>query len=198
MKRIDVGNHGFQSVQELREKVGTPHEAVVKKNVGIVDDKARYFIAQSPMVMIATSNEKGQCDTSPRGDHLGFVHVANQKQLVIPERPGNRRVDTLCNIMENPHVGLLFLIPGMKEVLRVNGQATVIYGHEVLEKLELNGKVPPLGILVEVEECFIHCPRALKFSGIWEPQSWPSKDSLPSAAEIFKAHLAINSSVSSK
>ena len=192
MEKLDISQHQVFSLEELRELVGTPHEAVVQKSIAMIDEQASAYIAMSPMVFVASSNGNGQCDVSPRGDEPGFVYVANSRQLVIPDRPGNRRVDTLSNILSNPHVGLLFVIPGMEEVLRVNGRAYLISNHPVLEGMELRGKVPTVGIVVEVEECFIHCPRALKHSGIWQTDSWPTKESLPSSKDIFHAALRIN------
>ena len=192
MEKLEVQSCAVQSLEELRALVGTHHEAVVQKSIGLISEEAKGFIVQSPLLFLSTSSRDGACDVSPRGDAPGFVHVANPQQLVIPERPGNKRVDSLCNILENPHVGLLFLIPGMEEVLRVNGRATVIKEHPVLELLKLKNKAPLLGIVVEVEECFIHCPRALNHSGIWEQDSWPAKEQLPSSMDIFQSHLKIS------
>mgnify|MGYP001244535881 CR=1 FL=1 len=192
MNKLDVRNHLVQSLEALRELVGTPHEAVVQKSVAVIDDQAKNYIARSPMMFLSSSNEQGQCDVSPRGDYPGFVYVANAHQLIIPERPGNRRADSLSNIIKNPHVGMVFLIPGMEEVLRVNGQAVLIREHPVLEKLQWQGKAPAIGILVDVEECYVHCPRALKSAGIWNQESWPPKEQLPSSKDIFHAHLKIN------
>ncbi len=192
MNKLNIENYQIKSKQELRELVGEPHEAVAKKSIAMVDDQAKSFIGRSPLVLMSTSDEHGRCDVTPRGDYPGFVHVVNSQQLVMPERPGNRRVDSLQNIIENPHVGMLFIIPGLEEVLRVNGRAAVIKEHPILEKLKLKNKAPLLGIAVEVEDCFIHCSRALKHSGIWEQESWPDPDTLPSAKDIFYAHLKIN------
>lgn len=192
MEKLDISEHLVGSLEELKELVGTPHEAVVLKSISMIDEQAKAYIAQSPMVFVSSSNEIGQCDVSPRGDEPGFVHVINERQLIIPDRPGNKRTDTLTNIMRNPHAGLLFVIPGMEEVMRVNGKAHIIRDHPVLEGMALRGKVPTIGIVVEVEECYIHCPRALKSAGIWETDSWPSKESLPSSKEMFHAHLRIN------
>lgn len=178
--------------EELRELVGTPHEAVVRKSVSVIDETARAYIGQASMMFLSTSNRRGQCDVSPRGDCPGFVHVASEHHLVIPERPGNRRADSLSNILENPHVGLLFIIPGMEEVLRVNGRAAIMKGHPVFEELQFKGKAPTLGIVVEVEECFIHCPRALHQAGLWNHEEWLPKENRPSATDIFHAHLSIN------
>lgn len=192
MDKLDFHEQRVQSLEEIRELVGTPHEAVVKKSIAIIDDQARSFIKQSPMMFLATSNEQGQCDVSPRGDQPGFVYVVNDKQMIIPDRPGNRRVDSLQNILSNPHVGLLFIIPGMEEVLRVNGRAFIIKEHPLFEQMKFKDRAPVLGIVVEAEECFIHCPRALKQSGIWNTTGWPARDELPSASDIFHAHLRIN------
>lgn len=192
MQNPDRKSNTVQSLEALRELVGTPHEAVANKSVAIINEEAKRFIALSPMAFLSTSNLQGQCDVTPRGDKPGFVYVANPQQIIIPERPGNKRVDSLCNIIENPHAGLLFLIPGMEEVLRVNGKASVVHNDPVLENVQMNGKAPALGIVMDVEECFIHCPRALKHSGIWNQESWPAKEQLPSPLEIFHAHLRIN------
>ncbi|WP_168120846.1 MSMEG_1061 family FMN-dependent PPOX-type flavoprotein [Paenibacillus sp. HB172176] len=192
MEKLDIQNHLVESQERLRELVGKPHEAVVMKSIAMIDEQAAAYIAMSSMMFMATSGEDGRCDVSPKGDGAGFVHVANPYQLVIPDRPGNKRVDSLRNILGNPHVGLLFIIPGMEEVLRVNGRASIIHGHSVLEELSFKGKAPLLGIVVDVEECFIHCPRALKHAGIWEHDHWPPQEELPSSKDIFQAHLKIN------
>lgn len=192
MDKLEIQSSAVRSLEELREVVGLPHEAVVKKSIGLISEEAKGFIAQSPLLFLSTSSGDGACDVSPRGDAPGFVHVASPRQLVIPERPGNKRVDSLCNILENPHVGLLFLIPGMEEVLRVNGRAAVIKEHPVLDLLKLKNKAPLLGIVVEVEECFIHCPRALNHSRVWDKDSWPVKEQLPSSMDIFQSHLRIS------
>ncbi len=192
MERLDIRQHMVQSMDEIRALIGTPHEAVVKKSISMIDEQAKSYISLSPLIFIATSDGQGTCDVSPRGDEPGFVHIANTGQLVIPDRPGNRRADTLSNILNYPHAGLLFIIPGMEEILRVNGRAAVIKEHPILEELKFKGKPAVLGIVVDVEECFIHCPRALKQSGIWESDRWPAPESLPSANEIFLAHLRIN------
>jgi predicted pyridoxine 5'-phosphate oxidase superfamily flavin-nucleotide-binding protein len=116
----------------------------------------------------------------------------NDYQLVIPDRPGNRRIDSILNILSNPHVGLIFLIPGLEDVLRINGRAHIIKNKTILSEISLNGKVPAVGIAVDVEECFIHCPRALKQAKVWNPESWDHKEDLPVLMEIFRDHLKIN------
>jgi len=144
------------------------------------------------------STSDRNCDASPRGDKPGFVLVLNEKQLIIPERPGNKRIDSLRNILSNPKIGLLFFIPGLGETLRVNGSATIVKDDELLRKMAVKDKNPILGIGVEVEECFIHCAKAFRRSGLWDINTWPDKASLPSAAKILFEHAKLpNSSVDS-
>ncbi|WP_166239896.1 MSMEG_1061 family FMN-dependent PPOX-type flavoprotein [Paenibacillus turpanensis] len=178
--------------EELRAIVGVPNEAVVKKTVNVIDEHIRHFIARSPLFFLSTAHENGSCDVSPRGGDPGYVQVWDEKHLIFPERPGNRRVDSLLNILSNSQVGMLFLIPGMEEVLRINGRARIIQTGHVLEQLKKDNQIPPLGVVVEVEECFVHCPRALNASAIWNSSMWPEKEELPSAKEMFQAHLKIN------
>ncbi|SDO22083.1 hypothetical protein SAMN04488053_10921 [Alkalicoccus daliensis] len=178
----------IQSKAELRELLGEPSELAQNKVIDRLDEHCRNFIAQSPFVLLGTSGISGRGDVSPRGDAPGFVKVVNEKHLVIPERPGNKRVDSLQNILENPQVGLLFFIPGLGETLRINGKAVILKDPELLETMAVNKKVPLLGIGVEAEECFIHCAKAFKRSQLWEPESWPEKAALPSAARMIKAH----------
>ncbi|SFE99581.1 MSMEG_1061 family FMN-dependent PPOX-type flavoprotein [Alteribacillus iranensis] len=192
MDKIDFSKDALTSEEEIRTITGYPHEHVIKKEIAKLDKHCEAFIAQSPLYFLSTSHAKGTCDVSPRGDQPNNVIVLNEHQLVLPERPGNRRADSLLNILSNQHVGLVFLIPGLHEVLRINGKATIIKNDDILEKMSLDGKAPLLGIGVDVEECFIHCARALKRSGIWDQATWDDKDELPSSMDIFRAHLEIN------
>ena len=121
----------------------------------------------------------------------GFVKVLNAKYLIIPDRPGNKRIDTMRNILTNPNVGLLFMIPGLGETLRVNGKACLVRDEELLEQMTVRDRMPLLGIGVEVEECFIHCAKAFKRSGLWEASSWAKKETLPSAAKIIFEHAKL-------
>ena len=146
------------------------------------------FINLSPFCMVSTSDENGNCDVSPRGDKPGFACILDQKTLVLPERPGNRRIDSMRNIISNPHIGLLFLIPGLGETLRINGKACLITDDKILEQMSDGSKKPSIGIAVEVEECFIHCAKAFKRSGLWEPETWEGEENLPSAAKILSEH----------
>jgi uncharacterized protein len=179
----------IMSQQELREMLGSPSLRGQNKVISKLDEHCREFIGKSPFLVIATSDADGNCDSSPRGDAPGFVYVHDDQHLIIPDRPGNKRVDSMFNIVTNPKVGLIFLIPGLDETLRVNGEATVIKDVDVLEKMAVNGKVPLLGIVVKVEQCFMHCGKAFKRSGLWEPETWSSKEELPNAAKILADHV---------
>ncbi|MFH5185164.1 MSMEG_1061 family FMN-dependent PPOX-type flavoprotein [Paenibacillus sp. TAB 01] len=180
------------SVEELRELVGTPNEAVVKKSIAQIDEHIRHYLSKSPLFFLSTAGREGRCDVSPRGDAPGSVHILDDQRLVYAERPGNRRIDSLLNILSNPQVGMLFIIPGQEEVLRINGKAWITRNEELLRPLEWKGTPPKLGVIVEVEEAFVHCPRALKQAGIWDLESWPPAEERPSIQEMFKAHLQIN------
>jgi uncharacterized protein len=174
---------------ELRQAIGgLPNPLAVAKDIGKLDEHCRAYIAHSPFVLIATSGADGRCDVSPKGDAPGFVLVLDERRLLIPDRLGNRRLDGMSNLLHNPHIGLIFLIPGMEETLRVNGRACIVRDGELLAQCEVRGKVPTLGIGVEVEEAFIHCAKAFKRSGMWEPERWPDLKDLPSAAQMLLDH----------
>ncbi|UQZ81566.1 Pyridoxamine 5'-phosphate oxidase [Paenibacillus konkukensis] len=174
--------------EELRDLLGYPSEVVARKAIGSLDDHCRDYIAKSPFLLVSTSDSEGRCDVSPRGDAPGFVLVLDGQRLVIPERPGNRRADSLRNIISNPQIGLIFLIPGLEETLRVNGRAYVTRDEELLQRMQAMGKSPQLGIGVVVEECYMHCAKAFKRSQLWRPESWLGRERLPVPARILAAH----------
>jgi len=159
---------------------GEPSEVARRKELPALDPHARAFIARSPFLLLATSGADGRCDVSPKGDAPGFVRVLDDHHLVIPDRPGNKRLDGMRNLLANPHVGLIFLIPGQDFTLRVNGRAAITREPAMLRSLEAQGKVPLLAIGVEVEEVFLHCARAFRRGKLWEQASWPGPDALPS------------------
>jgi PPOX class probable FMN-dependent enzyme len=177
------------SNEELRSLLGDPSKLAGNKVLTKLDQHCQTLIRQSPFLVLSTSNQDGTCDASPRGDEPGFVYIADENHIIIPERPGNKRVDSIQNILSNPHVGLLFIIPGMDETLRVNGKAFITRDQKWLEKMAVNQKVPRLGIVVTVEEAFMHCVKAFKRSGLWDSTTWPKRESLPSMAEILKDHI---------
>ena len=174
-----------RSREELRSIFGAPMERALLKDRGRLDAHSRAFIASAPFVLLATSDAAGRCDVSPKGDAPGFVLVLEDTHLVVPDRVGNNRIDGLTNIVENPHVGMIFLIPGREDTLRVNGRACIVRDEEILARLEVQGKRPKVAIGVEIEECFLHCAKAFKRSGLWERERWPDVASLPSMARML-------------
>ena len=176
---------------DLRALLGSPSEVAVKKQITRLDVHCRAFIAHAPFMLLATSDAQGRCDVSPKGDPAGFVRVLDDTHLVIPDRPGNKRLDGMRNILANPHVGLLFLVPARGETLRVNGRACITRDADLLATLAVEGKVPRLAIGVEVEEVFLHCAKAFKRSGLWEPERWPDISRLVTSAKIFHDQVRI-------
>ncbi|MBT2687703.1 pyridoxamine 5'-phosphate oxidase family protein [Bacillus sp. ISL-47] len=179
----------IDSEEELRLLLGTPSRTAANKIIHKLDHHCREFIGQSPILFLSTADSAGRCDTSPRGDAPGFVHILDDHTFVIPERPGNKRMDSLLNILSNPHVGLLFAIPGLEETLRINGHARIIRDSKILEQMAAYGKNPILGIAVEVDECYIHCAKAFKRSKLWDQSHWLDKQDLPKPAQILADHV---------
>ena len=191
MKTASSFSRKIESVEELRAILGEPSEVVQRKTIHYIDEHCRDFISKSSFVVLSTSDDQGFCDASPRGDSPGFVKILNEKTIIIPERPGNKRVDSMRNIVANPNVGLLFFIPGLGETLRINGKAVLIQDEEILKEMAVKGKVPMIGIAVEADECYVHCAKAFMRSGLWQPDSWMDRDELPSAAKMIKAHAQL-------
>ena len=173
------------SVDELTELIGLPSELVLKKQLAELDDHMKTLIAESPFLLLGTFSREGNCDVSPRGDAYGLVWIVDSKTLIIPDRRGNRRIDSLRNILETGRVGLLFLVPGMGETLRVNGHACLIRDEEVLASLAAEGKPPLVAIAVEIEECFLQCAKAIIRSKLWERGPRERNSSLPCFAQIL-------------
>jgi hypothetical protein len=173
------------SEQELREIVGVPAARSVQKERAVLDPHCRAFIERSPFLLMATAGRDGRCDVSPKGDVPGFVLVLDEGLLAIPDRPGNKRLDGMTNLIANPHVGLLFLVPGREETLRVNGRAWVTRDPRLLQRLVVHGKAPLLAIGVEVEQCFLHCAKAFRRSQLWAHEQWPKPDALRSFACVL-------------
>ena len=173
------------SEHELRDLVGVPGDRSKLKERRALDEHCRAFIARSPFILMATSGADGTCDVSPKGDAPGFVRVLDEHRLVIPDRPGNKRFDGMFNLIANPHVGLLFIVPGRQETLRVNGRAWITRTPELLASMTFSGKTPLMAIGVDVEQCFIHCPKAFLRSQLWKHEAWPAADALPSMACVL-------------
>jgi hypothetical protein len=172
---------------QLREAIGRPSDVVVSKIATRLNPLTRQFIEASPFMCIATSSPDGRCDVSPRGDPAGFVRILDDRTLLIPDRPGNRIADTLRNILENPNVGLLFLIPGVGDSFRVNGRASIVDDEELLAQSAVDGKAPKLGLLIEVEEAYTQCSKALIRSDLWNPEHHIERSELPSSGAILRA-----------
>ena len=189
MDSMRIFKETISTKEELCSLVGTPSDLALHKVISELDEHCRHFISQSPFLFMSTSDQTGRCDVTPRGDAPGFVLIPNNKCLVIPERPGNRRMDSMCNIIENPHVGLIFLIPGLEETLRINGRACIVRDESLLSQMQVKGRSPLLGIGIEIEECFIHCAKAFKRSNLWTNKSWPKKEELPSIPNMLAAHI---------
>ena len=173
------------SLDDLRAMLGTPSEIALKKEIRALDAHCRDIIAHAPFMVLGTSGADGRCDVSPKGDPAGFVRVLDDTHLAIPDRPGNKRLDGMRNLLHNPHVGLIFLIPGREDTLRVNGRACIVRDEEILAPLAVQGKRPKVAIGVEIEECFLHCAKAFKRSGLWDQSRWPDVAGLPSMAKIL-------------
>ena len=168
--------HRIDSVEQLCERMGEPNPVVAQKVNDFLDDFARDFIAHSPFLVLSTADASGRQDASPKGDGPGFVAVQDDKTLLIPDRKGNKLLFGLKNVLENPHVGILFLIPGTEETLRVNGRAELTVDPEVLSSLQARGQDAPLAIRVHVDECFFHCAKAFRRSKLWKSETWKPQE----------------------
>jgi uncharacterized protein len=172
---------------QLRAVLGMPTDLVRAKVRDRLDHLTRQFVERSPFLLLATSAEDGSCDVSPRGDPPGFVRILDERTLLLPERPGNRLADSLRNVLSNDRVGLLFVIPGVGDTLRVNGRATLVTDEELLAPSAVEGNVPRVGFLIEVDEVFTHCSKAFLRSALWDPSRYVERSELPSSGEIHRA-----------
>lgn len=179
----------------LRELMRETGPVTGAKNADHINEPARRFIAASPFLVISTIGGDGRIDCSPKGDPAGFVEVLDDHTLIIPDRLGNHRLDTYENILVNPAVGLIFMIPGFTETLRVSGTGQIIFDKAVQQRHQVNGKPPFLALAVHVTESFMHCSKAFVRGRMWKPEQWPSLDSVPSLAEWVKCVVPIPDSV---
>jgi uncharacterized protein len=172
MRSYLMFNEVLENESEIENILGQPNSRVLAKVTNRLDDLSREFIAASPFLVIASSDSGGHVDCSPKGDPSGFVHVIDDQTLAIPERPGNRRADTFRNVLQNPKVGLIFIVPGKGETLRISGKAQIVRDLWLREKMAHKGKVPELALVVTVEEVFAHCTKCMVRSALWDPASW--------------------------
>ena len=174
------------SEDELTALLGEPLKRVAEKVRPTLHEMDRVWLAQSPLCLVATSDADGRCDVSPKGDPPGFTLVLNDTTIVLPERPGNRRADGFRNVLANPHVGLVYLIPGRGDTLRINGRATLVRDAPFFDDLVVKGHRPQLALVVAIEEVFYHCPKAFLRSELWRPETW-NPTAAPSRPVIAKA-----------
>jgi len=176
----------ISSETALRAVIGKAHPITLDKELDHLDSHARHFIELSPFLCIGTTNSEGRADVSPRGDPPGFVSVLDDRTLLIPERPGNRRADTMLNVMAEPVVGLIFFLPGVEETLRISGRATVIDDHAAMADLAVHGKTPKVGIRVVIDQVFFHCAKALKRSRLWDHTTQIERTAFPTHGQIIR------------
>lgn len=176
---------------ELRALYGPPSELAARKSLTRFDEHCRQFIARSPFLCLSSAAADGAADVSPRGDAPGFVRVLDDRTLFIPDRLGNNRIDSLMNLLQNPHVGVLFLIPGVDETLRVNGLARVVLRSELLDECAVNGKTPRTGLLIEVREAFLQCAKALRRSRLWSDDYRLPRDKIPTLGKMLVDQIGL-------
>lgn len=180
-----------RSVEELTHLYEKPSERAILKQIDRLDEHCRAFIAASPFLLFATCGRSG-VDVSPRGDEPGFVHVEDDKTLLMPDRRGNNRIDSLRNIVQNPIAGMIFLVPGVNETFRVNGDAHISVDPALLERFVIDGRTPRSVIVITVREAFMQCARALVRSDLWNPEKHVPRSALPSIGTILEAHTGGN------
>lgn len=174
------------TVGELREIVGEPDPYVANKVKGRLSPIQREWLAHSPLAFVATTDDQGRVDVSPKGDPPGFVHVIDDRTIAIPDRTGNKRVDGYLNLLQRPQVGTVFLIPGRGDTLRINGRARILADAEYFDTMVVQGKRPLLVMEIDIEEVFFHCAKAFLRSDAWKPETW-NPTALPSVAQLAKA-----------
>ena len=185
--------HVIETAEQLRSSYGEPSERATRKSLDHLDGHCRRFIALSPFVVLASAGADGRVDCSPRGDPAEFVAVLDDRTVLLPDRLGNNRVDSLRNVLESPYVGLLFLIPGVDETLRLNGRATLTTDTDLLEPLSVKGRAPRSGLVIEVEEVFLQCTKALMRSRLWADESRVDRKAvLPSFGQMLADHVGLS------
>ena len=180
------------TAKELQGILGEQFDNQVNKVIDHIDEHCRAWIERSPFVVVSSASATGAMDVSPKGDPPGFVRVLDPKTLAVPDRPGNHRGDTFRNVLENPQVGLMFVVPMRREVVRVSGSATVVRDAALLESMAVGDKVPTLALVVRVQEAMFHCGKSMIRSHMWEPELWGTVDGLPSYGRALVDHAALD------
>ncbi len=177
--------HRLATLEQVYAVNGEPSEFIRTKHTPHLTPLMAQFIRRSPFFLIATANAQGHCDVSPKGDPAGSVHILDDRTLAIADRPGNRRVDGHRNLLQNPHIGLIFLVPPVDEAVRVNGRAFLSTDPELLASMPLQGKLPKLATIVEIDEVYGHCARPILRAGLWQPDTWADPDTVPTLAAML-------------
>ncbi|HEX3792202.1 MAG TPA: pyridoxamine 5'-phosphate oxidase family protein [Pseudonocardiaceae bacterium] len=176
----------INSAAELRELLGEPNERVANKDRPVLHDIDRQWLAESRFCLVATSAADGTCDVSPKGDPAGFTVILDERTIAIPERPGNKRADGFHNVLSNPHVGLIYLLGGRTDTLRINGRAQLVRDAPFFDRMIVRGNRPALALIVHIEQIFYHCAKAFLRSGLWQPDTW-NPASVPTRPHIARA-----------
>jgi PPOX class probable FMN-dependent enzyme len=175
----------IKSREQFRELMGEPSEKVTRKTLGKLDNHCKNFISRSPFIILTSADSSGNQDVSPKGDPAGFVMILDDNTMAIPDRPGNRRADTFENILQNPNVGIIFLVPGKTETLRISGTAKIVRDEKLRTSMSIKGRLPDFAIVIEVKEAFFHCSKCMIRSKLWKYEEWESLDGLPLLAETM-------------
>jgi PPOX class probable FMN-dependent enzyme len=186
-----VDGCALETEADLRKIYKQPTAAAVAKNLARIDGHARRFIELSPFVCIGTTGADGLGDVTPRGGEPGFVHVLDPAHIALPDRPGNNRLDALGNVVHQPGVGLLFFVPGFEDMLRLNGLARLTTDPALMERFIVHGKLPLSVLVIEVKEVYLHCTKAIRRSGLWNPESRVDRGSFATAGQIFRDHAGL-------
>jgi PPOX class probable FMN-dependent enzyme len=179
-------------LEGMREFIREPMPSVLAKVMDHIDDVSRRIIEKSTFIVMASANADGYPDISPKGDPQGFVQILDEKHLAIPDRPGNRRIDTFRNLLENPYLAIIFLIPGKGETLRVTGECRIVRDQALRESMAVNDRVPECAVVVHVERVLIHCPKCVVRSKLWQPDSWPDATGTADIAEAMIVHANLD------
>ena len=176
--------HQVGTIEQVYEINGEPSDLILQKHTSYMTPLLEEFIMAAPFFMIATSDAEGNCDVSPKGDPKSSVRILDARTLVIPDRPGNRRVDGHRNLLANPHIALIFVVPAVEETVRVNGRAFLTDDPELLASMQIQGKTPKLATVVEIDEVYVHCSRSFLRAGLWKTETWPDPDTIPTISAM--------------
>ncbi len=182
----------IHSLEEIREIIGEPPPPVIAKVMDHIDSVSRAIIEKSPFIVMASATPDAYPDISPKGDPAGFVKVLDEKYLAIPDRPGNKRVDTFGNLLQNPYLAILFMIPGKGETLRITGETRIVRDQTLRESMAIDGRVPDFAIVMHVERILIHCPKCVLRAKLWQPEQWPDSSATAGIAEAMIAHARLD------